>query len=162
MRNKIKNLLPLVQYMSDGELAEELVKILHSHYGERMMDLFIQIKMQDDKKASELRKELTSALQTTGGIVGLTTQYLLEDKTSRRAKGVARFYFETENLAFILPYCKSLYPGGNGAGDWWYQKAVEILRKNKALYLPGGKSHSWATMFGYYDYILLLIEKNNL
>ena len=44
MRNKIKNLLPLVQYMSDGELAEELVKILHSHYGERMMDLFIQIK----------------------------------------------------------------------------------------------------------------------
>jgi hypothetical protein len=168
MKEKLKSILVGLELgLGSKDAIDELVKIVFQYYGKNTMALFMRLKQLEDDKQREENRKVWSAMELTAGFFSGVAQYLLEEPNSKRAKNLAKEVFLSENLAYTIPFCAQYYPdgkrsGGSSASVWWYDKVVDIIRKNKDRYLPGGESHDWAVDNEWYDYILLLIKENEL
>lgn len=168
MKEKLKSILVGLELgMGTKDAVDELAIIVYQYYRKNTMALFMRLKQLEDDAQREENRKIWSAMELTAGFFSGVAKRLLEEPNSRRAKNLAKEVFLSENVAYIIPFCAQYYPdgkksGGSGASSWWYDRVVDIIRKNKDRYLPGGESYDWAEQNGWSEYIQLLIKENDL
>lgn len=145
--------------------VSDIVEFLYKREKGNLLQIFLYI----DKLSKEnIKKELNLSYQgLQDGIHNMTSlaKYLLEDKTSKQAKGLAKFLFLDDNIAFTINIMKAYFPDGkvnraSNNGRWFYTKFVNMIKKNKEKYLKGGDSYNWAKSYNHINYINLILSNN--
>lgn len=171
---KLTNVVETIRMMekmgaSDGEMIRELLEFLHEESNGKLLH---HILILDDIKRSENEKEkeiLRGGLEDAmHGMIHYST--ILEDEKQpiKKMKLYDKLMFDDfdGNIAFIVKIAMAYFPDGvygpcSNNGVRFFNKFKQLLHKHKDKYL-NGKFTDWAKGHGYYDYLKLVIEKNNL
>lgn len=151
----------------DKKVFNDIINLLYYHSNGDLLPAFMlidKLKKQDHKnEINEMYQGLEDGMHS----MAMLSKHLIEDKTSRKAKEFANFYFdETDgNIAYLINIAKSYFKNGtsdgcSNNGIWWFDNFVKILKKHKDKYLKGGASYDWACNYKHIDYIKLVLEKN--
>ena len=149
---------------TDNIVRDDIIQIMHDYYDGNLLQSFLVIEQLNKEKLQKEKDLLYQGLED--GMHQLTSvcKHLLEDKTSRKARDYAKFFFVEDNLAFIIRITKAYFPNGECAytssnGRWFFNTFKELLIKYKDKYLKGGIYHDWAVHNEHIDYINLVLSK---
>lgn len=165
LKNMLQSLVVRSQMMDDGELRTALADLVYEAYGDNTMAVLLHIQERDrrkrDQRANELYRGAEFAMHSLAGV----SQHLLEDKTSAKAKNQVAAELDGDNIAYMLPICRAIWPRGhakNGSsemGRWFFKKFRDMLVRNRAKYSEGGSSRNWANTVDYEAYIDIVLKE---
>lgn len=167
--DKLKELIYKFEsiYVGGKLNVEDVIELLYKHTDGDLLPHFMiidKLRKEEQKKEDFIKYQ---AIQDGMHQVSTLSRYLLEEKTARQARDIAKYYFKREdgNVSSLINIAKAYFKDGTSKGCslngvWWFNQFVTLLNKNKCKYLEGGISHEWAKDFGHLEYIKLVLEKN--
>lgn len=149
-------------------MKEKLIKMLNIIYNknkENTLSLFLQIQNKDKQRIEAEKMLLYRGLESGMHSFSHLARELLENKTSKQAKGFLKYALKENNLAYLIDICKAYFPSGNSKGasengKWFFSKFKEMLERTKKDYEKDGDSYRWAKSFDHLVYINLVLNNN--
>lgn len=161
--NKIINVIDVVMFDKSIALTE-LMNIIYDEYKGKTLKLFLEIQDLDNKKKEDKLTEYYLGTEESMNMSCHIARSLLEEKTSRQAKDIAKYLFNGDNIASLITICKVYFStgdctGASNNGRWFFNKFKDMLISNKEKYSLGGDSRNWADNFNHSKYIDLVLSK---
>ena len=164
IRTKLKMLIDH-SLLTDEMIVDKLVDIVYDAYKKDTLKLFLTLQEIERKEMEIERNNMYMGLTDSLGNLGIISQHLLEDKTSREAKAFTKELFEGDNIGYIMNAIKAAFPKGkvtnhNGAMVWVFNKFRDIVLKHSSMYLNGA-SKGWAMIFNHLPYLKKVFNIHN-
>lgn len=164
LKQELEHIISVIPMLSNDAAMDMVIDIVYKAHQDKTLQLFLAIQERDRAKMKKETSASYHAMQTAMHNFAGLSKHLLEDKTSRASKELAKEYLEGDNIAYTIDTIKIYFSNGtsegcSASGKWLFDKFVKMLIANKGQYVEGGDSRKWAENFDHTTYIDLLLEK---
>jgi len=153
------------KFFSEKEIEDHLIKVIYERRKGDLVTTLMSLQQKDrDEMEAKLRENTNGTLDAIHTISSVAGR-LLEDKTSRGAKGAANYFFnDAEGFPMLITTAKSLFPKGiensySNGSQWWLDKFTKLLIARKDDLSHGGESRQWAIRHDHASYIDMCLKQ---